>query len=245
MTTPPAAPSQPDDTRLIAPVWHTAVVLVILIGVAGLSAWKGAMSPVGEIGARVRLANYATVFVWEWLTVAFIAWGVRRHGYTLSRLIGGSWPEVSGFLRDVGIAILFLLGSAVILGTIQFALHSRANQAIRNLLPQTPVEMAAWILLAATAGFCEETIFRGYLQKQLGRMTHSVQAGLVLQAIVFGMCHGYQGWRPMVTITVFGILFGLLAMRMKSLRPGMLAHFIQDSVSGLALRWALKKVGGA
>lgn len=201
------------------------------------------MSPVGGISGYGRLANYATVFVWEWLTVGFIAWGIRGRGHTMSRLIGGNWPGAAAFFRDLGISILFLLGSAAILGMVQFALKTKPNEAVRNLVPQTPVEMVVWIGLAATAGFCEESIFRGYLQQQLGRMTRNAPAGLVLQSVVFGMCHGYQGWKPMITIAVFGALFGLLAMQMKSLRPGMLAHFIQDGVSGLAFRWALKKIG--
>ncbi len=242
MTTAPGAPSSSEETALIAPAWHTAVVLVSLFAVAGLSAWRGALSPVGNVSGHARLANYGVVLVWEWLTVAFIAWGVRRRGYSLSSIISGSWPRASAFFRDLGFAILFLIGSNLILGLIQFALKSKMNQAVRNLLPETPLEMVAWIFLAATAGFCEETIFRGYLQQQFGRMTRNASAGLVLQAVIFGFCHGYQGIKPMVTISVYGALFGLLAMRMKSLRPGMLAHFIQDGASGLILRQVLKKL---
>jgi membrane protease YdiL (CAAX protease family) len=38
-----------------------------------------------------------------------------------------------------------------------------------------------------------------------------------------------------VTIGVYGCLFGLLAAWRKSLRPGMLAHFLQDGIGGLML----------
>lgn len=242
MSAPPSAPPHPEEASLIAPAWHTAAVIVFLLGVSGFEAWKGALSPIGNEGGRARLANYAVVIVWEWLTVAFIAWGLRRRGHRLSSVIGGSWPRVMAFFRDLGIAILFLLGSTVILGIIQFALKSRTNQTVRNLLPQTLVEIVAWILLAATAGFCEETIFRGYLQQQLGRIAGNASAGLVLQAVIFGACHVYQGVKPAVTITVYGALFGLLAARMRSLRPGMLAHFIQDGAGGLILREVLKRM---
>jgi CAAX protease family protein len=244
MSTPPRAPSPHEETGLIAPSWHTATVIVFLLGIAGLSAWRGSLSPVGNVSGHARLANYAVVFVWEWLTVAFIAWGVRRRNFSLSSMISGSWPRAAAFFRDLGISILFLIGSNLVLGIIQFALKSRPNQAVRNLLPETPAEMVAWIFLAATAGFCEETIFRGYLQQQLGRMTRNATVGLVLQAVVFGICHGYQGIKQMITISVYGALFGLLAVRMRTLRPGMLAHFIQDSAGGLTLRWAFKKMGG-
>jgi membrane protease YdiL (CAAX protease family) len=130
----------------------------------------------------------------------------------------------------------------VILGSIRFALRDTPSQSVRNLLPDTPAEMAVWVALSATAGFCEETIFRGYLQKQIARMTGSTNAGLVLQALVFGACHGYQGVKPMITITVFGLLFGLLANFVQNLRPGMLAHFLQDTLAGLAGRAILKRL---
>ena len=243
MTTTPGAPSPPDESSPIAPVWHTVAVLVFLFAIAGLSAWRGSLAPVGNVSGNARLLSYAVVVAWEWLTVAFIAWGVRRRGYSLSAMIKGQWPRAGAFFRDLGISLAFLIGSNLILSLIQLALKSRANQAVRNLLPETGVEMAVWVLVAATAGFCEETIFRGYLQQQIGRFTHSAAAGIVFQAVVFGICHGYQGAKQMITISVYGGLFGLLALRMNSLRPGMLAHFIQDSAGGLALRWALKKMG--
>jgi membrane protease YdiL (CAAX protease family) len=45
----------------------------------------------------------------------------------------------------------------------------------------------------------------------------------------------------MVVISLYGILFGLLAFWRKSLRPGMIAHFVQDGVGGLLLaRHALR-----
>jgi membrane protease YdiL (CAAX protease family) len=38
-----------------------------------------------------------------------------------------------------------------------------------------------------------------------------------------------------IIISVYGVLFGLLAAWRKSLRPGMIAHFLQDGVGGLLL----------
>jgi membrane protease YdiL (CAAX protease family) len=95
------------------------------------------------------------------------------------------------------------------------------------------VETTLFLLLALTAGFCEEVIFRGYLQRQFAALTHAVAGGIVIQAILFGAAHGYQGWKLMLVIAVFGTMFGLMACWRRSLRPGMLAHFIQDGVGGV------------
>lgn len=88
-------------------------------------------------------------------------------------------------------------------------------------------------MLTLTAGFCEEVIFRGYLQRQFGALTRSVAGGIVLQGIAFGASHGYQGWKFMLLISVYGTTFGLLAWWRSSLRPGMIAHFVQDAVGGI------------
>jgi CAAX protease family protein len=235
-----ATPSSREQSGLVAPAWHTAVVVVFLLALTGLSAWRVAGSPALELSSRDRMANYAMVLVWEWVAVAFIAWGVRKRGHRLADLIAGRWPTAGSFFRDLGISLLFLLGSAMVLGSLRWALRDTTTQAVRNLLPDGPAEMVMWVALSATAGFCEETIFRGYLQKQFSRLLHSAGAGLVLQAIVFGACHGYQGLKPMITIGVYGLLFGVLANRVQNLRPGMLAHFLQDSVAGLAGRTLLR-----
>jgi membrane protease YdiL (CAAX protease family) len=55
----------------------------------------------------------------------------------------------------------------------------------------------------------------------------------VLQGSAFGTAHGYQGWKFMLLIAVYGATFGLLTVWRRSLRPGMLAHFLQDAIGGI------------
>ena len=119
--------------------------------------------------------------------------------------------------------------SSIILAGVSHLLHASNSEVASRVLPRTPAEISAYLLLCATAGFCEEIIFRGYLQGQFTAWTGSAYAGLVLQALVFGLAHGYQGARLMTVIAVFGCLFGLLAQWRQSLRPGMIAHFLQDA----------------
>jgi hypothetical protein len=87
------------------------------------------------------------------------------------------------------------------------------------MLPQTPPEAIVWILRSLIADFCEEVIFRGYLQRQFSLPIRSFAGGIGLQAIGFGLSHGYQGWKQMLVIAVYGTCFGLLAHWRHSLRP--------------------------
>ncbi len=219
------------STRAIAPAWHTVVVLVVLLGLSLISFISSNLSPLGR--SHGRAAGYVVVIVFEWIMVAFIWYGVSRRGVRVRDLVEGSWARPIAVFRDLGIAIGFLIVSGLILQGVGRLLKAAPNPAIRNLLPHGPTETAVFLLLALTAGYCEELIFRGYLQRQLAALTRGATGGIVLQGIAFGASHGYQGWKHMIVISVFGTLFGLLAHWRRTLRPGMIAHFLQDGVGGI------------
>ena len=114
--------------------------------------------------------------------------------------------------------------------------HGRCQDAQRTqalMAPHGAVEIGLWVLLSASAGFCEEFVFRGYLQRQLAALTRHAWLGILASAVVFGAGHLYQGWRSVILITVYGLLFGVLAHLVRSLRPGMIVHAWQDMFSGL------------
>jgi uncharacterized protein len=227
-----------DEThRAVAPAWHTVVLLLALLGLSLAGARSKNLPFAGAYG---RAPGYVLVMVVEWLTVVFIWYGLSLRGVSLHDIIGGAWPRALAVLRDLGIAVAFLVISSLILSGIGHLLKATPNEAIRNALPRSSIEVVLWLLLCLTAGFCEETIFRGYLHRQFAALTRSGAGGVVLQGIAFGAGHGYQGWRYMLIISVFGILFGLLAQWRHTLRPGMLAHALQDGLGGLVGRHFLR-----
>jgi membrane protease YdiL (CAAX protease family) len=233
-----AAPEQADDARRpVAGVLHTAglIVLVIVWAYVGLRAanqMRGDSMPSG--GSKILL--YLPTFVFEWILFAYIAIGLRRRGIRMREITGRLSTGGMELLRDIGLAVLFWPTAIVILGGVGYALHisSKLQASVKFLLPQSPAEMAAWVLLSVTAGICEETIFRGYLQRQFIAWTGSAPVGVLLSAALFGVGHMYQGARQTVLIGVYGVLFGILAETRRSLRPGMIAHAWQDTFSGIA-----------
>lgn len=221
-----------------APVWHTAIVLLLLLGLAALAMVGGPSQ------AHHRIAGYLIIAASEWLIVGVIALGARRHGSTLSALAGdfsARWRTVG---RDLLIALVFLVAAQVVLGAASWGvgriLPTTDTTDLRNLMPHTLAEDAVYLLLALTAGFCEEMIFRGYLQRQFTVWTGNAAAGIVAQAALFGASHLYQGAGSTIVIGIYGCMFGCLAWWRKSLRPGMFAHFLQDGVGGLLMARFLK-----
>ena len=228
-----------DMTRYqaVAPPWHTIVLLLILASFALSAARSGNLTPVA--GGHSRVANYIVVIVLEWALVAFVRAGVRSRT-SLRDLVGGDSIGVKTVLRDAAIALGFLLVSSIVVQIIGHVLKVAPTSGLRNVIPQSPIEIVIYLFTALTAAFCEELVFRGYLQRQFAAFTRSAAAAVVLQGVTFGLVHGYQGWKYMIVITIFGSLFGLLAIWRRSLRPGMIAHFVQDGVGGLAARHLLR-----
>jgi membrane protease YdiL (CAAX protease family) len=222
--------------KVVAPVWHTIVVLALLAGMASLALLSGGPGHIAK--GHSHVLGYGITMAIEWLIVGFIALGARWGGASLRVLTGRVLPGWRAMLRDLGIAIAYLVVAQVVLGAASFALSHilppTPADVIRNMLPRTWLENGAFLLLTLTAGICEEMIFRGYLQHQLTAWFGGA-ASIVLQGALFGAAHAYQGTAMVIVIAIFGCMFGLLALWRKNLRPGMLAHFIQDAVGGLVL----------
>ena len=157
---------------------------------------------------------------------------------SLNEVTGAKWKDPLDFARDFGISILFWFAALMVMGATAIALHFRGSkESVGFLAPRGVLQLVLWVLVCVTAGFCEETIFRGYLQKQFIAWSGSAAAGVVASAVVFGACHVYQGVKPAIVITVYGLMFGMLAQWRKSLRPGMMTHALHDTVSGIAVRF--------
>ena len=166
------------ESTLIAPAWHTVVVVLALMAMSVWSAYSHGLPTFGAAGHSI---TYATAMVCEWLLVALIWYGVRLRGGTLRSLLGDRWIRPRSILRDIGIAILFLFLANTTIGVFSWLFHSAPGPTLRNMSPNGAVETVLWVFLAATAGICEEIIFRGYLQKQSAAMLNST--GLVISQI--------------------------------------------------------------
>ena len=244
MATTPATIDSPQTTKppLIAPRWHTIILVAVLLLVSFSSAQRHQQLT----GRQNHIPLYVLTMGWQYAMLGYVYWGVRRRGGKLRDLIGGRWNELEDFLIDVGIAALYWIVSAGVLAGLLYAFGfsdpaklREAKKTIEVLVPQTRLEVILWIFVSITAGFCEEIIFRGYLLRQFAALSGSITMGVIGQALLFGLGHGYQGPERMFAIAVWGSMFGGLALWRKSLRPGMMTHTFHDTLSGLLGRFAV------
>ena len=227
------AKTSADNTRdLIAPWWHTVLVLVPLAIGSIASAYQHGLPNANVPGISFRLSGYFTVLAQEWFGVLLIWLALKRRGLSIGTLVSGRWQTMGAFFRDLGLAVGFLVVAIPLVGVLAYLVGGNADSTLANITPKTVFELLVWLGLAATGGFCEELVFRGYLTRQFSAWTGSRLFGVVLQGLAFGLAHGYYH-KMMVVVMVQGWLLGLLAYWRKSLRPGMLAHGLQDALGGL------------
>jgi uncharacterized protein len=221
----------------VAPAWHTATLvgLVIALAVGGALFQRGALA---HPAATAKHPPVVLVYLWllclEWGLFLFVwAVGLRRTGTTLAEVVGGRWRGAADVARgEPGVAGAWVVFTAIALAWLRFVPSDRAA-SVTAFLPHGPIEATLAILVAVSAGICEEIVFRGYLQRQLEAWTGNFGVALVLQSLVFGVGHGYQGAKACGLITLFAVQFGLLARWRRSLRPGIIGHALTDLLAGL------------
>ena len=234
-------PSQP-----IAPWWHTAIVVVVILGVSALSS----MQARGGSLQQHHLQRYAFTIAWEGALAALAWWGIRMRRIPVRQLLGQRRPGAKAWFTDFGIALIFWVMASIVLAAISSLLRLlhllRMEKTVLELAPQTVWQVLLWVALSTTAGIVEEFVFRGYLLQQFASIggksiggkserRGTLWVGVLVSSLLFGAAHGYEGIGAMIAIVAFGALFCVLAIQRKSLRAGMMAHAWHDSVAGISL----------
>jgi membrane protease YdiL (CAAX protease family) len=206
---------------------------LLILGFYAQYAGGGSGAGSGQLaGHGYAIQIYLTALVMDWLLLYFCWAGVHRHGGNLWDLAGGRWRSWSEVFSDLAVVVPF---GAVWEGAaygVHLLLGSGSAKSVDSLLPKSLVEVLVWIATCITAGICEEMAFRGYLQRQFHALTGNIAWAILLQALVFGIAHGYQGWRNVVVISVLGVLFGVFAAWRKNLRANMVVHAWADVWEG-------------
>jgi membrane protease YdiL (CAAX protease family) len=241
------------DWRLrtgVASLTNFCIVLVLLIGFPVVMRWTGAL-PVTEISPRspqhtravLRFCSVVTGFLWTCFAIALV--GIRRRGkITWRELVGAEWGSGKAVLGNLVAALGALLTMAVI-GNISNALlgplqHDSA--AFHLTVAQNAVEAFAFLGAALSAGFVEEFVFRGYIQRQFQTLSGNTVVACALQLTIFTLGHFYQGWTRLIPVFLIGVVLTVVALWRRTLLPGMVAHGLGDGL--VALAFFLKHLSG-
>ena len=113
-----------------------------------------------------------------------------------------------------------------------------------SFIPSLPLKWIAVVISATSAGICEETGFRGYMQQPI-EQRHGAVIAILVSSFFFTLLHLTKSWAMVGMIPIVfvaGLLLGLLAWSSGSLIPGMIGHVVMDI--GLFAYWWSGIAGG-
>lgn len=221
----------------IASMLHFAGLLVITACVVALGFYSQSDSagatPDGQLASHaMAIQIYIFAIALDWGLFWYCWFGMRRRNCSLWTLADLRWIS----WRSIVVDILFALALWIIWeGTdhgVSGLLGPSVAKSVDNLLPQSLLEIIVWIITSLTAGICEESVFRGYVQRQVHALTGNRILAVITQGAIFGLYHAYQGWKHVVIICALGILYGAFAAWRGTLRINILTHAWGDLWEG-------------
>jgi uncharacterized protein len=218
----------------LASRWHTALLVYMMLFVAVAGTWlskTGAPVSPHENASPIRGVYLPTIGV-EWMLALYVA-RIGREANALPSLLGERWTTGRRALEDllIAAAVFVLVEGSEMLAARLFG--TGRNVTVLAMLPHTAAEHAVWFAFSASAGFCEELVYRGYLQTQFAAFTGSVGFAVFIQAVLFGVAHCQQGLGPALRFAFYGMIFGIVARTRRSLLPCVAAHIGIDLAAGL------------
>jgi membrane protease YdiL (CAAX protease family) len=209
--------------------------LFVLLLVAGVPA----LSYITTRGSHFRLLPRSALYVSAVFSQALLAaLGTAVVLVTLRSFSAIGFRTVAaadGVRWTVGLAAGCLGAMAITLWLERCGWWPAESELVNRLVPETAREKLWGVLvLAPTAAFAEEYLYRGYLLTVLSRELHSVPWGWAISSAAFGLAHLYQGLSGAARAALLGALLAYPVVLRGSLYPSMAAHFVIDAV---ALAW--------
>lgn len=182
-----------------------------------------------------RLALYASTMAFQWLISAIILWRITADGLPAARLgLRIAHPLLTSAIA-VALAIVVFANQMYSLRHLGASTMDERNILIQlalKVFPQDTAERLAFFALVVTVAFCEEWIYRGFVQRMFDDWGSTALAGIIGSAILFAGAHLYQGRRGLLSTFSVGLLFSVVRWWTGSLIPSMAAHFVADLAVG-------------
>jgi uncharacterized protein len=207
----------------------------------GIAQQLRGFGPLGILAILIILAGNGLFAPLSAILVLAWAWRSRT-----------SWREI-GYVRPMswiltlvtGIAFGFalkLLMKAIVMPLLG---APAVNQPFQYLVGNRAALPSAIFAMIVTAGFGEETVFRGYLFERFGKIFGtSVWARILivlLTSVWFGLAHySLQGVPGVEQATIFGLVFGTIFLLTGRIWMLMVAHAAFDLTALAIIYWNLE-----
>ena len=212
------------------PVSLRAVITGILIALIPANVWPPLLLSLGVPLAATIEVVFLGLYVW-WAsgggpperTRAARGVAFRRGALSPAQCFWGVIAAFS-FAATVHAAIVLLFRF------VPFPIEAFRHGYDLSFIPSLPLRWIAVVVSATSAGICEETGFRGYMQQPI-EQRHGAPIAILVSSFFFMLLHLTKAWAMVGMVPIVfgaGVLLGLLAWSSGSLIPGMIGHVVMD-----------------
>ncbi len=219
------------------PLILRAVIVGIVVGLVAANVWPPLLFKLGmPIAAGVEALFLAT-YVW-WARGGGpprSLQALRMESFRPSALSGKQWCW--GLAAALFLAVSVHAAIVLLFRLVPFPAAAFHAGYDFSFIPTVPLRWLAIVVSAASAGICEETGFRGYMQRPIEKR-HGAVIAISISSLFFTLVHLNKDWSVIGMVPIVfgaGVLLGTLAWASRSLVFCMIGHAIMDV--GLFAYW--------
>jgi len=143
------------------------------------------------------------------------------------------WPATRFLLIAAALAITInpLAGELRVIVDALFPIPDVVKAGLNEMLGKIPDLGTAILFLAIIPAICEELAFRGFI---LSGLEHDFKpwSAILISAFLFGFLHVLLSlFQQLFNASLLGIILGLLAIRSRSILPGIVFHAINNTLA--------------
>ena len=215
---------------------------LIFAAMAVLLPWRGyvrvqRLLAKPAVSTAERITLYLSTIAFQWFATAVVAWRAWARGLSWGAMglhRGGLLGLIGGSVAGAALFAGFQWFNLRRVGKTDLPAVANLRKLAVRIFPQASVEMIPFLGLAATAGICEEFLYRGFAMAAFERIGLSWWLAILLSSLLFGLGHLYQGRGGLVSTFLLGLIFGGARTLLASLFPVMVWHIAIDVVAGIA-----------
>jgi sodium transport system permease protein len=150
-----------------------------------------------------------------------------------ARTLRLTWPEPRYLLMAISLPLLLnpLVNELRPLVERLFPIPSTIRESLGKLMTDSPSLAVSVVVFALVPAVCEEFAFRGFILSGFER-DHRTRSAILLSALAFGFLHVLLSlFQQLFNATLLGIVLGLLAVRSRSILPGIIFHFVNNALA--------------
>src|SRR5579864_238685 len=206
-----------------------AILIIVVVALPLLSMLAGRKIRLTATGHFSKLWRYVRTMIILWSLTALALYALRLHGlYAVA--VGVRAPR---YPAELFLGLTWVVVMVVIASSAGRHYDADYRKAISAVVPATPSEWVLFVPLAATAGICEEFLYRGYALSMIYFFSGSLWTAGLLSSFAFALGHAYQGRPGMIGALFSGLFYAAVFVFTGSLLPCMLGHFAQDIVGAI------------